>query len=104
MPLPIHLQNRSEIQTIIDCLKTHPIEKAYIFGSMARNEETRSSDIDLLVTVDSNMSLFDFIKIQQKLESELKKTIDLISDEGLSAYIAPYINQDKVLIYERENS
>ena len=94
MTLPSYLRDNSEIKKITNCLKRHPVLKAYLFGSMARNETTGTSDIDLLVTVASGVSLFDFIRIQQSLETELERTIDLVSDEGLSSHIAPYINQD----------
>ena len=45
-------------QTIINKLQSffpaYPVEKAWIFGSYARGEETRKSDIDIMVKFDEN--------------------------------------------------
>ncbi len=37
----------SKYQVLIDFLKTQPVKKAYLFGSHARGEATKDSDIDL---------------------------------------------------------
>ena len=39
-----------------------------VFGSVARNESTQQSDIDLLVDFESDISLFHLFKIQHRLE------------------------------------
>ena len=39
-----------------------------VFGSVARNEYTSKSDVDLLVEFDRDISLFYFFEIQHKLE------------------------------------
>jgi predicted nucleotidyltransferase len=94
-------------QSIIDKLKTalplYPIEKAWIFGSYARGEETRKSDIDILVRLDKNapISLFDYIRIMQDLQDLLHKKVDLIQEEGLKNFARESVEKDKILIYER---
>jgi uncharacterized protein len=91
-----------DIDLIRNHFKNYPILKAYLFGSKARGEATKQSDIDLLVKLDEGVSLFDFIRIKNDLEDLLKKTVDLVSEEGLSPYILPDINNDKILIYEQK--
>ncbi len=83
---------------------TQPVKKAYVFGSYARNEEVAGSDLDVLVELDelAKVSLFDFANMKLKLSNDLKLEIDLLSDKGLSKYIAPYIHEEKRLIYERK--
>ena len=39
-----------------------------VFGSVARNESTLRSDIDLLVDLDRDVGLFNFFEIQHRLE------------------------------------
>jgi uncharacterized protein len=95
--------NEKEIDLIKEQFKKYPILNAYVFGSSARGDDTKNSDIDLLVKLDEEVSLFDFIRIKNELEVLLKKTVDLVSDEGLSPHISPYINDDKILIYEQKN-
>jgi len=60
-------------QNIANKLKTffpaYPIEKAWIFGSYARGEETRKSDVDIMVRFDKNadISLLDYVRIMNRL-------------------------------------
>jgi len=42
-----------------------------------------------------------FFSYQEELEQILQKKVDLVSYDGLSEYIKPFVDKDKVLIYER---
>lgn len=42
------------ISIIQEYFKTQPVEKAWLFGSFARGEETENSDVDILVVFDKN--------------------------------------------------
>jgi predicted nucleotidyltransferase len=79
-----------------------PVKKAYLFGSMARNEAREESDIDILVELDhSNPIGMNFFSYQSDLEELLHKKVDLVTTEGLSRHVKPFIDKDKILIYER---
>lgn len=81
-----------------------PVKRAFLFGSYARNEADKNSDIDILVELDHSKPIgMKFFNFQDELEQLLKRKVDLVSDGGLSKYIKPYIDKDKVLIYERHN-
>ncbi len=81
-----------------------PVKRAFLFGSYARNEADKNSDIDILVELDHSKPIgMKFFSFQDELEQLLKRKVDLVSDGGLSKYIKPYIDKDKVLIYERHN-
>jgi hypothetical protein len=41
-----------------------------------------------------------FVQMQLDLEERLKKPVDLVSSQAVSKRIQPYINQDKMLIYD----
>ena len=81
--------------------KKHTIQKVYLFGSYARNEQKSSSDIDFLIEHDIDFSLFDLIKLQLDLEKELKIDVDLISNNSVSKFLKDSINRDKILIYSQ---
>lgn len=79
-----------------------PVLRAYLFGSEARNESEENSDIDIMVELDYSKPIgLEFVKMQLELEDLLNKKVDLLSSRGISKYIQPYINQDKILIYEK---
>ena len=91
-----------EIQIIKKFFRNKPVIKVYIFGSYARNEAEDSSDIDLLLELDYSEHIgLEFIGMQLDLQKMLKKKIDMVSSNGVSKYIIPYIDKDKQLIYER---
>lgn len=84
-------------------LGTQPVKRAYLFGSWARGEASTGSDIDMLVELEDRVTLFDFARMQMRLEELLQVPVDLVSANGLSSHIQPYIERDKILIYEKEN-
>ncbi|MBN8584780.1 MAG: nucleotidyltransferase family protein [Ignavibacteria bacterium] len=84
--------------------KDKPVIKAYLFGSYARNEQDEKSDIDILVELDHTTPVgLYFITMKMELEEILGQKVDLVSNGGLSKYIKPSIDKDKIMIYEREN-
>ncbi len=81
-----------------------PVKRAYVFGSCARDEAAGNSDIDLLVELDHSEPIgMRFFTYQPELEKLLKMKVDLVSDNGLSKYVKPIIDKEKILIYERPN-
>lgn len=92
---------------IIDIVRNYfqdkPIRKAWLFGSYARGEQTPSSDIDILVDFDSDnqISLLDHSRMMCDLEDIFQKKIDLVPEDCLYPYIRKFIDNDKILIYER---
>jgi uncharacterized protein len=50
-----------------------------VFGSTARNEATKASDIDILVDFDTKKDLFGFIDLKFYLEDILRCDVDLVS-------------------------
>jgi uncharacterized protein len=90
-------------QPISQFMRSQPVVRAYLFGSQARGEATPDSDVDVLVELEKGVDLFQFIRIKLDLEDLLKKSVDLVSTGGLSPYIKPYIDADKILIYEKTN-
>lgn len=92
-----------KIPAIRKFFETQPIEKAWIFGSCARGENTRSSDIDILVQYSTRISLLGISRIMTTLSQLINKKVDLVEDGRLMPFAVESVNKDKILIYEREN-
>jgi hypothetical protein len=90
---------------IAEYFKTQPITKAWLFGSWARDEQTRDSDIDLLVVYDKNarVSLLKHAAMICDLEEILNRPVDIVEDGTLLPFAVESANRDKKLIYERAN-
>ncbi len=93
----------AKVQGIIsNYFKSKPVEKAWVFGSFSRGEETRDSDVDILVvlTPNSNMGL-EFFGMIIDLEKLLNRPVDLVVEGDLLPFAAKSADKDKILVYER---
>lgn len=90
--------------------KALPLLKPYIsrmavFGSTVRGEATKKSDVDLLIRLKPSgsrpkLGLFKLMEIEERLRKKLGREVDLVTEDSLSPYIRPYVDKEKVVIYE----
>ncbi|MBI5225820.1 nucleotidyltransferase family protein [Candidatus Micrarchaeota archaeon] len=64
-------------------LDRHHVSRAGLFGSAARDEMRKDSDIDILVRFDRNIGLFEFIGLKLDLEKALGRKVDLVEYDTL---------------------
>ncbi len=89
-------------QTTASYFSDKPIKSVYLFGSYARNEQKADSDIDLLLDIDYSqkaVDLFDLYDWTEDLQKLFNHKVDLVAADGLSKFMAPMINAEKVLMY-----
>ncbi|HLD55036.1 MAG TPA: nucleotidyltransferase family protein [Candidatus Nanoarchaeia archaeon] len=84
-------------QKIIPILKKNKVIKAGIFGSYARGEQKKNSDIDILVKISKPMG-FSFMTLQFELEKELNQKVDLITYKSLHPLIKKIILNEEIRI------
>ncbi len=88
------------------CDKYH-VKTLFAFGSITRNELKPSSDIDLVVDIDSNDPLTysdDYFGLKFQLEKLLKRHIDLLELRAIkNQYLKQNIEKSKVLVYGKGN-
>lgn len=80
-------------------LKKHDVKKAAIFGSFARGENSKNSDIDLLVDFKVRKSLFDMAGLKNDLEKELSRNVDVLTYRAVHPYIKENVHKDALKIY-----
>lgn len=90
-----------DLDVIKNYLANQPVEKAWLFGSYARGEQTDESDVDIMVTFSESITLFKHIDIINDLESILKKKVDVVPVDMMYPRVRRYADKDKILIYER---
>lgn len=64
-----------------DVFKEFKIEKAYVFGSYAKNEAESDSDIDIMIKKDESFSFLELSAMANRLMMIFKKEIDIITEE-----------------------
>jgi predicted nucleotidyltransferase len=95
--------SKENINILQKYFKDKPVFKAFVFGSFARGDAGSKSDYDILVELDYSKKIgFEFIQMQLDLINLLQTDVDLVSDKSLSKYIRPFVDKDKILIYERK--
>jgi hypothetical protein len=91
----------SKMDEITTYCEENGIEYLGIFGSYARGDFKKESDIDLLVKVDGEKTLLDIVRIERELSEILGIKVDLLTEESISKYIIDYIKKELRTIYER---
>ena len=81
---------------IVEILKKNGVTKAGIFGSYAKGEQKKNSDIDILIEVKG--SLLDVIGIELELQDILKKKIDLLTYGGINPHLKGKILSEEIKI------
>ncbi len=81
---------------------TQPVLKAWLFGSFSRGEETKDSDVDIIVALDKSKPVgLKFFGMWSDLEDLLGRKVDLVSEGTLLPFAEESANRDKILVYER---
>lgn len=83
---------------IVPVLKKNDVIKAGIFGSFARGEEKKTSDLDLLIKFKGKKNLFDFIGLGQDLEHIIHRKVDLVTYKYIHPMLKERILKDEVRI------
>ncbi len=91
------MENINEIKRkIVRVLKKNGVARAGIFGSYARGEQKKNSDIDILI--EFNDSLLTLIGIEMELERALRRKVDLLTYGGIHPLLKKIILNEEVKI------
>ena len=82
-----------------DIKRRFSVKNIYLFGSIAREEGSESSDVDLLIEYepDARVGLFQFVKLQRELSSLLNCKVDLATPDSLHKELKDDILKEAVL-------
>lgn len=71
-----------------------------IFGSYTRGEQTKRSDVDILVefSEDAKIGFFKFLDLEEFLSRKLGVKVDLVTKDALKPYIGERILQEVVMV------
>jgi hypothetical protein len=67
------------------------VKRLGLFGSHVRERQRKKSDIDLLVSFNHEIDLFDFLDLRDFLEARLHHKVDLIMESALKPAIGRHI-------------
>lgn len=89
---------RSKRAQILQIAARHGARKVRVFGSVARGEARRGSDIDFLVEMENDRSLLDHAALILDLERLLKRPVDVASERGLRRSVRRQVLKDAIAL------
>jgi uncharacterized protein len=86
------LQHREQLEGL-------GVESLTLFGSVARNEATNQSDVDLLVDFNCPVGVFRFSEIRLLLEDVLGCSVDLGTRNSLRNHLKETVLKDLIHVF-----
>ncbi len=97
------MKNITQIKKILkekmpELEEDYQVNQLAMFGSYVRNEQTPSSDLDLLVTFKTKPTLFQLIELENYLSDLLDTKVDLVMESALKPNIGKRIQDELVML------
>lgn len=89
---------------IQNTLLSSNVEFAALFGSRAKGTARIDSDYDFLVkfSPSHNYTIFDLLDLRNKLSRNLRKTVDVVTVNGLNPKIRSEVLKTMKVVYENK--
>jgi hypothetical protein len=94
MSISRHILNRRK--EILRLAAAHGARNVRVFGSAARGQAGPDSDVDILIDLDSDHSLFDVGGLLMDLQDLLGRKVDVVTESALHWYIRDRVLQEAV--------
>jgi predicted nucleotidyltransferase len=92
---------RVQLEALKPTLKEkYGVETIGFFGSYLRGEQTRKSDVDVLVefSKDAPVGFFKFLELEEFLTQKLGVKVDLVSKKALKPHIGERILEEVIYV------
>jgi uncharacterized protein len=91
---------------ILPVLRPFKVKRVAIFGSVVRGDDRPDSDLDILVSLrppgQRPVIGLKWFELAETLSRILNRPVDLVTEDGLSPYIRPYVEREMVILYEEQ--
>ncbi len=87
------------LPTLIELCRQNDVSMAGIFGSMARGEAKKKSDIDLIVRFSKRKSLLAMVRLERELSEALGRKVDLLTEAAISPYMRERVLKEMQVVY-----
>ncbi len=85
-------------ELILPILQRYGVSKAALFGSVVKEQIRPDSDVDILVQIDKDISLLDFVGLKLELEQALKTDVDVVEYDTIKPLLRETILKEQQVI------
>jgi predicted nucleotidyltransferase len=82
-------------------LKARGIRRAAIFGSVARDEASSHSDLDILIEIDdpARLTVFDYVRLKRAVAELFPGRVDVVNVADLKAHVGSSARRDAIYAF-----
>jgi hypothetical protein len=88
-----------DLARMIDICRQNDVSMIGVFGSMARGESKKKSDIDLIVRFSKRKSLLGMVRLERELTEALGRKVDLLTEQAISPYMRERVLSEMQVVY-----
>lgn len=85
-------------KAITPLLKQNDVIRAGVFGSYARGQEKKNSDVDIAIRFRGKKSLLSLARLEINIEKKLKKRADVLTYNSINPHLKERILNEEVRI------
>jgi predicted nucleotidyltransferase len=89
-----------DLSRMIDICRQNDVSMVGVFGSMARGEARKKSDIDLIVRFSKRKSLLSMVRLERELSEALGRKVDLLTEAAISPYMRERVLKEMQVVLE----
>ena len=84
-----------------NALRARGVQRAALFGSVARGENRPDSDIDIMIDIDpaARITVFDYVDLKEYIAGLFDGRVDVVSRENLKPYVRPSATADAIYAF-----
>ncbi|MBU1299582.1 MAG: nucleotidyltransferase family protein [Bacteroidetes bacterium] len=85
-------------QKILPILQRYGVKRVGLFGSYVHGESREDSDVDILVEIEKDISLLDFVGLKLEIEESLGRKVDLVEYNTIKPFLKERILREQLVI------
>jgi len=85
---------------VVDLFIKYNVSEVRVFGSIFKNEDTSSSDVDLILNLPDNFTMFEYGKLKYELETVLSLSTDILTYSGLNAEVLKHFQKNSLSLFD----
>ena len=89
---------RARREEILSVASARGASRVRVVGSVARGDDTDSSDVDFLVDLDPSRTLLDLGGLVMDLRDLLERDVDVVTENGVRRRVAERMLSDAVML------